>query len=244
MPRKRQVLEKLKRAELIAGVKRFELQVADRRVRDLLVEALMSSRRVVLAELLGELKRDRLKELCRALDLDDGGREKAVIIDRLAREMPRRDRDVATDGITTPAPAQTSVGGLERSVPRTGPPAATRGKAIRDLKADSHGVAPVRSSAPKRSVYHAEPDPVRPHFERHKREARHVRSREVNIQDGFLFGCLKEGIPMAFVLVTGKEIEGRIKRFDPYVILVDTGRCEILVYKHTISTMTRVDSGR
>ena len=31
-------------------------------------------------EILGDLKRNRLKELCRIFDLDDGGREKAVIV--------------------------------------------------------------------------------------------------------------------------------------------------------------------
>jgi len=94
MPTKRQVLEQLKRDELIAAVERFELPVADRRVRDLLIEALASSRKATLAEILGELKRARLKELCRALGLDDGGREKALIIARLGGSgsgTPRAD---------------------------------------------------------------------------------------------------------------------------------------------------------
>jgi hypothetical protein len=34
--------------------------------------------------ILGELSRDRLKEVCRALGLDDGGREKSALVDRLA----------------------------------------------------------------------------------------------------------------------------------------------------------------
>ncbi len=88
MPLKRQVLEELKRDELIAAVERFELPAADKRVRDLLIDALASSRKATLAELLGDLKRDRLKELCRALGLDDGGREKALIIERLGGRSP------------------------------------------------------------------------------------------------------------------------------------------------------------
>ena len=71
---KRRILENLKRDELIAAVERFELPVSDRRVRNLLLEALVSSQQAPLAEILADLKRDRLKELCRALDLDDGGR--------------------------------------------------------------------------------------------------------------------------------------------------------------------------
>ncbi len=84
MPSKRRVLDQLKRDELLAAVERFELPVADRRRRDLLMEALASSRKATLTEVLGDLKRARLKQLCRGLGLDDGGRAKAPIIERLA----------------------------------------------------------------------------------------------------------------------------------------------------------------
>ncbi len=83
MPTKRQILGQLKRDELLAAVDRFELQVHDRRVRKQLIGALAAARRARLSEILGKLKRDRLKELCRSLGLDDGGRAKAVIIERL-----------------------------------------------------------------------------------------------------------------------------------------------------------------
>lgn len=92
MPRKRDVLEVLKRDELLAAADRFDVSVRDRRVRDELIEALASSRKAGLAVILESLSRDRLKEVCRALDLDDSGREKAVIIDRLAgRDSPPSD---------------------------------------------------------------------------------------------------------------------------------------------------------
>lgn len=81
---KRQVLEALTRQELQAAVEQFDLQVADRRVKDQLVDALVASRRATLPGVLEGLSRDRLKELCRALDLDDSGREKALLIERLA----------------------------------------------------------------------------------------------------------------------------------------------------------------
>ncbi|HYH44063.1 MAG TPA: class I SAM-dependent DNA methyltransferase, partial [Thermoanaerobaculia bacterium] len=83
MPSKRNVLEQLKRDELLAAVDEFDLHVQDRRVRDQLVDALASSRKASLAEILGELPRTRLKEICLALNLDDYGREKAVLIGRL-----------------------------------------------------------------------------------------------------------------------------------------------------------------
>ena len=60
------------------------MEVADRRVKDQLLDVVASSRRAGLAELLGDLSRDRLKEICRALGLDDTGKEKASLVERLA----------------------------------------------------------------------------------------------------------------------------------------------------------------
>lgn len=60
----------------------------------------------------------------------------------------------------------------------------------------------------------------------------------INIQDGYLFQSLKEGKQMSFELVTGKRIEGRLKRFDRFAVVVDTGAREILVYKHAIATIS------
>ncbi|MBI2390489.1 MAG: SAM-dependent DNA methyltransferase [Deltaproteobacteria bacterium] len=88
MPTKRAVLEHLTRPELQELVTRFDVEVADRRVKDDLVGALAASRKVQLAPILGDLARERLKELCRALDLDDGGREKALLIERLLGAKP------------------------------------------------------------------------------------------------------------------------------------------------------------
>jgi type I restriction enzyme M protein len=83
MPTKRQVLEILGRNELQALADLHELAVEDRRVRDQLVDAAAGSRKVVLADVLAKFSRDRLKELCRELGLDDGGREKAQLVERL-----------------------------------------------------------------------------------------------------------------------------------------------------------------
>lgn len=84
MPRKRDVLETLKLDELFAAADRLDVPVRDRRVRDELIEALAASRKAGLPGILEGLSRNRLKEICRALDLDDSGREKALLIDRLA----------------------------------------------------------------------------------------------------------------------------------------------------------------
>jgi type I restriction enzyme M protein len=84
MPTKRDVLQHLKRDELLAAADRFDLEVSDRRARAVIADALASSRKSGLADILEDLSRVRLKEICRALDLDDSGREKAALVARLA----------------------------------------------------------------------------------------------------------------------------------------------------------------
>lgn len=83
MPSKREILAHFTRDELVAVVERFELAVTDRRKKDDLVEAIAGSKKATMGEVLPELSRDRLKELCRGLGLDDSGKEKATLIERL-----------------------------------------------------------------------------------------------------------------------------------------------------------------
>ena len=89
MPTMRAVLAELTAEELRANVDYYELEVADRRVKAQLVDALAGSRGARLDEILGDLYRDRLKELCRAFGLDDSGRKKADLIARLVATMNR-----------------------------------------------------------------------------------------------------------------------------------------------------------
>ena len=83
MPSKRDILAQFSRDELLAILNEHGLTVPDRRKKDAVVEILAGSRAVKLDAALGALSRDRLKELCRGLGLDDGGKEKAVIVERL-----------------------------------------------------------------------------------------------------------------------------------------------------------------
>lgn len=83
MPQKRAILEHLTRDELAAIAERYELQVPDRRVREQLLDAVASSRRAALADILSDYSRERLKELCRELSLADAGREKSALVERL-----------------------------------------------------------------------------------------------------------------------------------------------------------------
>ncbi len=59
-----------------------------------------------------------------------------------------------------------------------------------------------------------------------------------NIQDSFLFASLKEDRILAFALVDGTAIAGRIKRFDRYAIIVESRGLETLLYKHGIVAIT------
>lgn len=83
MPTARQLLDLLTRDELLHLVDHHGVTVRDRRQKAHLAEQLEAQAHP-LPELLEGFSRDRLKELCRALDLDDSGREKAAIIARLA----------------------------------------------------------------------------------------------------------------------------------------------------------------
>jgi type I restriction enzyme M protein len=83
MATKRRVLESASRQDLQSLADHFEVAVEDRRVKDQLVDALASSKKAGLEDILGQLNRESLKEICRTLELDDGGREKQVLVDRL-----------------------------------------------------------------------------------------------------------------------------------------------------------------
>ena len=75
MPTKRTILSELTTDELSANVDYYDLPVYDRRVKADLVDALAASRRARLDEVLPDLSRNRLKELCRTFCLDGTGRK-------------------------------------------------------------------------------------------------------------------------------------------------------------------------
>jgi type I restriction enzyme M protein len=81
-------------------------------VREELIAAVAASRKVALSQHLGTFSRDRLKELCRALELDDRGKEKAAIVARIlgqepasAGPTPAQQASFDLDPAPAPAPA-------------------------------------------------------------------------------------------------------------------------------------------
>ena len=110
MPTKRAILAELTRAELRVNLDYYELTVDDRRVKVQLENALARSRKTRIDEILNGLSRNRLKELCRAFDLDDSGRKKADIVARLV-------------GSSAVSPTLESRTGASRGSSGTAPPA-------------------------------------------------------------------------------------------------------------------------
>lgn len=84
MPSERAIVETLNRKELTQLVGHFDLDVADRRVREHMVHALATAPQVTLASLLEQLPLATLKTLCVKQGLDAKGRGKAVFVERLA----------------------------------------------------------------------------------------------------------------------------------------------------------------
>lgn len=84
MSRLPDLLPLLSRDELLAAADRLGVTLPERRAKDPIVEALAAAPAATADAVLADLKRDRLKELCRAIDLDNSGREKAEITARPA----------------------------------------------------------------------------------------------------------------------------------------------------------------
>jgi RNA chaperone Hfq len=61
--------------------------------------------------------------------------------------------------------------------------------------------------------------------------------QNINIQDGFLFQNLKAGVQVRVELTTGTRLEGAIKRFDKFALILDRQGSETLVYKHAVATI-------
>jgi type I restriction enzyme M protein len=133
MVQKRAVLDQLSRDELVSLVEMFALEVADKRSKSSLVEAVAASRKARLAEWLEGLSRDRLKELCRKLDVDDAGREKAALVERLAPTRPERTS-------STPPP-------LQRTLP-FGPPPPTDPVSLSELESHLWEAANILRGSP------------------------------------------------------------------------------------------------
>jgi len=61
-----------------------------------------------------------------------------------------------------------------------------------------------------------------------------------NIQDQYLNQARKERVRVSITMMSGEKLEGFIKSFDSFCVLVDSSG-DILLYKHAISSITSSD---
>ncbi|AHE95424.1 RNA chaperone Hfq [Thermocrinis ruber] len=57
------------------------------------------------------------------------------------------------------------------------------------------------------------------------------------LQEAFLNTARKRKVKVTIFLINGVRIQGKIRSFDTFTILVEDGRQQTLVYKHAISTI-------
>lgn len=58
-----------------------------------------------------------------------------------------------------------------------------------------------------------------------------------NIQDSFLNSARKDKLPITIYLLSGVKLNGRIRSFDKYSVVLETSNQEQLIFKHAISTL-------
>ena len=64
-----------------------------------------------------------------------------------------------------------------------------------------------------------------------------------NIQDSFLNTVRKDKAPVTIYLVSGVKLNGRIRSFDKYSVVLESGNQEQLIFKHAISTVVVARGG-
>ncbi len=57
------------------------------------------------------------------------------------------------------------------------------------------------------------------------------------LQEAFLNTARKRRVKVTIYLINGVKLQGRIRSFDLYTILIEDGRQQTLVYKHAITTL-------
>ena len=58
-----------------------------------------------------------------------------------------------------------------------------------------------------------------------------------NLQDGFLNQARRDRMLVTIYLLSGVKLTGKIKGFDKYSVILDSGNQEQLIFKHAISTV-------
>lgn len=59
-----------------------------------------------------------------------------------------------------------------------------------------------------------------------------------NIQDTFLNHARRERWPVRIQMMDGRELEGRIRQFDRFAVIIDHDGTDQMIFKHAIAAIT------
>ena len=59
-----------------------------------------------------------------------------------------------------------------------------------------------------------------------------------NLQDIFLNNARKSKVPLTIHLMNGFQLKGLVKGFDNFTVILDCDGKQMMIYKHSISTIT------
>lgn len=65
-----------------------------------------------------------------------------------------------------------------------------------------------------------------------------MKKQQNNLQDIFLNNARKNKVQVIIYLTNGFQLRGYIKGFDNFTVVLDSDNKQILVYKHSITTIT------
>jgi len=68
--------------------------------------------------------------------------------------------------------------------------------------------------------------------------ASNMTKQQNNLQDIFLNSARKNKIQVVIYLINGFKLEGSVKGFDSFTVVLDQEGEQMLVYKHAITTVT------
>lgn len=66
-------------------------------------------------------------------------------------------------------------------------------------------------------------------------------ARQQNLQDQFLNVIRREKVPCTVHLLNGVPLKGVVRGFDSFVVMLECGGKQMMVYKHAISTVTPME---
>jgi host factor-I protein len=64
-----------------------------------------------------------------------------------------------------------------------------------------------------------------------------VAAGQPNIQDVFLNFARRERLAVTIQLMSGDSVEGRIKNFDRFAVIVEVGGADHMLFKHAIASI-------